>query len=84
MRTRIKYYNFINNVLVTDWFTVRANYIIRGKINLQYNYYYIEEFDETRVLTGHAKDERTCKSNLRSALIDAGVILGNEIRRTTP
>ena len=74
----------MKNLIVTDWFTVRSNYIIRGKIDTSSNVYYIEEIDTTINTTGKSRNLRIAKERIRFLLLEYGCNIDNEIRHTNP
>lgn len=79
MRTRIKYYSQ-DYGLVTDWFTVGPNLIVRGMINpydFQYNVITVEG---NMLVSTNAHSLREAKSSIRKNLISLGVKFEDEIR----
>lgn len=79
MRTRIKYYSYGSD-LMTDWFTISPNLIVRGIIHTETNQYTVVEFDSEIVKTDQASSLRSAKSSVRRKLLELGVKLGEEIR----
>jgi hypothetical protein len=86
MRTRIKYYQY-SDTLMTDWFTVGPNLIVRGVIEKrdcsQSNSGYIVRvvtFDSEVVYTDSKFNLRSAKLLVRKQLILSGVKLGEEIK----
>lgn len=79
MRTRIKYSRY-GDQLMTDWFTVGPNLIIRGIIYLSTNQISIVEFESEVVVLEPSSNLRAAKSLVRKRLLQSGVKLGEEIR----
>lgn len=79
MRTRIKYYQY-GDTLMTDWFTVGPNLIVRGVINTLDNSISIVEFDSEEISRQPTRSLRSAKSLVRKKLLEVGVKLGEEIR----
>lgn len=79
MRTRIRYYE-LTDELVTDWFTVGPNLIVRAWIIPSKNLYHIRTFDAEVLHTGTCSNLRYVKSKVRKLLVEVGVKLGEEIR----
>jgi hypothetical protein len=76
-------YNDQCGLLWTEWFTVGPNYVIRGVINKENNYYEIRQFDNTLVNSGNAKTLRQAKTKIKELLVHNGVNFIGEIRSKT-
>ncbi len=79
MRTRIRYYQYVHN-LITDWFTIGPNLIVRGEISSLDNSYTIRTFDSEILYTGTSNNLRYTKSKIRELLLSVGVKFEEEIR----
>lgn len=78
--TRLKYYS-VAGVLVTDWFTIAPNLIIRGVINSLSLEYFVQEFDSGQMKEGKADSLRSAKATVKKLLLEAGVNFDGEIRK---
>ena len=78
MRTRSKYYPY-SDTLMTDWFTVGPNLIVRGVITTN-NTWSVMTFDSDLIVSGASSNLRYAKIELRKQLILSGVKLGEEIK----
>ena len=87
MTKRIKYTEMLGGTLLTDWFKVGPNYILRGQITRQHNGQFeclVLEFDSSLVKFKSESSITKAKRTLRQLLIEAGVKFDNEIRQTSP
>ena len=83
MKTRIKYFE-TKEYFRTEWFPIRANFIIRALINKLDNTLLIQEFDRTIIHIQNYKDIRSAKRLARKLLVSNGLQLSSEVRRTNP
>jgi hypothetical protein len=79
MRTRIKYFKY-NDILVTDWFTIGPNNIVRGIVTPSDNSYSVITFDSQVVYEGTTPSLRNTKETVRLLLSKLGVKFEGEIR----
>ena len=85
-RMRIKYYsiNTDNTMLRTDFFFVKANFIITAHINTETNEVSIKEFNGNIIHRSSYSNLRTAKRYTRKLLVSYGVQLSSEVRQTYP
>lgn len=79
MKTRITYYRD-DNLLVTDWFTIGPNFIIRSVIDTENNSLTIQEFDSSVIKIIDCPTILSAKKSSRLELLNLGVKLHGEIR----
>lgn len=78
--TRLKYYK-MGNELMTDWFTIGPNKIIRGVIDTTTNTIKVVEFDGEVVAELRTKNLRQAKTLLKHSLSISRVNFDGEIRK---
>lgn len=81
--TRIKYYER-GEELVTDWYTIGPNLVIRGVIDTKSFTYSIIEFNSSILISGSTDNLRSAKSSLKNNLKLSGVQFFDEIRQNYP
>lgn len=78
--TRLRYYK-IGSELITDWFTIGPNKIIRGVIDTTTNTIRVVEFDSGILLEVRTKNLRQAKTLLKHSLSISRVNFDGEIRK---
>lgn len=81
--TRIKYTSDYEHIS-TEWLSVGPNLILQASISLEDLTWSIDTQDYNTISTGQSLTLRSAKSQVRKKLIELGLNLDDEIRRTTP
>ena len=83
MKTRIKYFE-TKEYFRTEWFPIRANFIIRALLNKKDNTLIIQEFGSSIIHQEHYTNIRSAIRLARKLLVSNGLQLYSEIRNSNP